>query len=193
MIPRSRVLRGAQVVEWSTVRDSDFRQRIRYEKGKQRRAVGVRNNLRAATSSGGNHFSRRVPGESADFEPSSASPSTSFHRSGRVRAVVDGSEANVCLHWKQSGDTAGGYCRSHRPVGRPREEGAPLTQHHCPARRQLEGDSIHMASNEGNDSRNRPRCRGGPGTNDPRGPHTGRAWHRHHQFQECPTESRQAG
>ena len=39
-------------------------------------------------------------------------PSTPFHRSGRVRAAVDGSEANVCLHWKQSGDTAGGYCLS---------------------------------------------------------------------------------
>ena len=35
--------------------------------------------------------------ESADFEPSLASPSTSFHRSGRVRTAVDGSEVSVIL------------------------------------------------------------------------------------------------
>ena len=45
-----------------------------------------------------------VPRESADYEPSPASPSTSFHESERVRDAVDGGKANVCLHWKQSGN-----------------------------------------------------------------------------------------
>ena len=52
-------------------------------------------------------------------------PSTPFHRSGRVRAAVDGSEANVCLHWKQGGDLTGGCSGPHGPVRRPSEDEAP--------------------------------------------------------------------
>ena len=43
-----------------------------------------------------------VPGESAGFEPSPASPSTPFHGSEMVRAAVKGSEANVCFRLKKS-------------------------------------------------------------------------------------------
>ena len=70
-------------------------------------------------------FPGGLPVESADFEPSLASPSTPFYQSGSVRGGVDGSEANVCLHWKHGGDPTGGSNRSHGPVGRPSEEGAP--------------------------------------------------------------------
>ena len=48
---------------------------------------------------------------------------TPFHWSGRVRAAVDGNEANICLHWKQGGDPTGGYSRPHVPVRRPSEGG----------------------------------------------------------------------
>ena len=65
------------------------------------------------------------PGNQLTFEPSPASPSIHFHGSGRVRASVDGNEANVGHHWKQGGDPTGGYSRLHGPARRPSEEGAP--------------------------------------------------------------------
>ena len=69
-------------------------------------------------------FQEGCPG-TADSEPLSASPSTPFHWSGRVRAAVDDSETNVCLHWTQGGDRTGGSCRHHESVRRPSEDGAP--------------------------------------------------------------------
>ena len=101
-------------------------------------------------------FPGGVPGESADFEPLPASPRTRFRGNGRVRASVDGSEANVCLHWKDDGGPTGGYSGPHGPASRLSEEGTPRIEHHYPAQRQLEGDSRHMGGNEGSDSRNRP-------------------------------------
>ena len=59
------------------------------QKGRQRGAVGVRKNHRATRSSGGTAviFPGGVPGKSADFKPSPASPCTPFHGSGKVKAV----------------------------------------------------------------------------------------------------------
>ena len=85
--------------------------------GRQRGTVGVRKTHRAARSSGRTViFSGGVPRESADFELSPASPSTPFHGRERVRAAVDRSESNVCLHWKQGGEPTGGSSTLHGSI-----------------------------------------------------------------------------
>ena len=87
----------------------------------------ARKKTHLATRSGGGtfFFLGGVPEEFVDFKPSRVSPSTPIHGGGRVRAAVDGSETNVCLHWKQGGDPTGGHRRYHGPVRRPSEKGAP--------------------------------------------------------------------
>ena len=96
------------------------------QKGRQWGAVSVRKNPRATRSSGGTViFPGGMPGESAEFEPSPASPNTPFHGRGKVRATVDRSEANICLRWKQGKDATESCSRPHGPIRRPSEEGAP--------------------------------------------------------------------
>ena len=97
-----------------------------HAEGQTTGAMGRRIYYQATRSGGGTViFPGGVPGESADFEPSPASPRMAFHGSGRVRTAADRSEANVCLEWKQGGDPTGGYSRNDGPGWRPSDEGPP--------------------------------------------------------------------
>ena len=98
----------------------------KHAEGQTRGGVGVRKIPRATRSSGGTViFSGRVPDESAEFEPSPASPSTPFHGNESIRAVVDGLKSKACLHWKQGADPTGGYSLPRGPIRRPGAEGTP--------------------------------------------------------------------
>ena len=72
------------------------------QKGRQRGAVGVRKKkleLKGAAEAQ-QFFQEGCPENQLTLSPHQQAQARPFHWSGRVRAAVDGSEANVCLQWE---------------------------------------------------------------------------------------------